>query len=315
MLEAKRLFDRYLFADFSGGGENHQSQANIRLYLAQAKGEPVRLLRDNGRHFSRNVLCDRILNELEQATRRGARVIFGTDHQYAWPYRLREHAGLLPFTWREAISRLSQGSDIDGLPKLDIPCRYCRRFNEFSKRDSFWSPLKNVSISYGISNARPLDGELTRRRLTERAYAIQGNARPKPADAVGGMGEGVVGGQTICGLMLISRLIAENNIAWWPFDGLNIHSQAYAGKHVALEIYPSALRPQDVSQSDDNDAMHSCLYARESDRLGGLARLLNLASLKEDITKSRWLAIQRQIEVEGWILGMNPLDLITMSIQ
>lgn len=38
------IFDRYLFADYSGGRENHRAQGSIRLYRCIGNGEPERLV-------------------------------------------------------------------------------------------------------------------------------------------------------------------------------------------------------------------------------------------------------------------------------
>jgi hypothetical protein len=64
------LFDRYLFADYSGAGENHRAQSGIRLYRILGEGAPVRLFPNSvGQrwplNFSRNRLRQRLLQELD----------------------------------------------------------------------------------------------------------------------------------------------------------------------------------------------------------------------------------------------------------
>jgi hypothetical protein len=292
----QKLFDRYLFADYSGGGEHHRAQGNIRLYLGIGDREPIRLENTYGRNFSRDTLRIRIIEELKKATKESERVIFGLDHQYSWPTKMWEQARLCAACWRTAVAKLRKG---DGeRPALDIPVRFCRKFNNFAGERVFWSPLRKLAALYGIGTTRPQVQEADRFRLTERQKPFQGGARPKPADCVGGRGEGIVGGQTICGLYHIADLLLLDAIKWWPFDGLSIRDQIYAGKHVAIEIYPSALRPPDVPQCDDNDARHSCLYVRDKDRSGKLPGLMDLSGLGREY--------RAQVSKEGWILGMNP---------
>lgn len=299
MPQVQRLFHRYLFADYSGGGEHRQSQRNIRLYRGIADGDPIRLFTSAGSNFSRESLRCRITAELEEATQQGQRAVFGMDHQYSWPTKLWEHAQLSSTDWRSAIAELFAGNDKRLV--LDIPKRFCRAFNDFAGTKIFWSPLKTLACGYGIATRRQLLEE-QRFRLTERQRPLQGTAHPKPADCVGGRGQGIVGGQTICGLYHIAHLLKLNAVKWWPFDGLNIQDPIYTGKHVAIEIYPSALRPPNVAQSDDNDARHSCLYVRDADQSGSIGALMDLSGVRSEY--------HAEVLKEGWILGMNPTFLL-----
>lgn len=301
-LVKQMLFDQYLFADYSGGGEDAHAQANIALYTLSADSSPEKLtpLTGYAKNFSRNALTDFVGLRLDQATDQKQRVIFGFDHQYAWPMRLRQHARIATLDWRSSLQRLLEGDESSGLPRLDIPRRYCRLFNEFSQQASFWTPFHGVANAYGVSIARPRESIQERFRLTELVKPIQGEARPKPADAVGGTGEGVVGGQTICGLRQIGRMLHRKDIAWWPFDGLDMNLPPYVGKHVGVEIYPSAIR-QGPMQSDDHDASETCLAVRAVDTSGRLGSLLRLNIESEEV--------KQRILIEGWIVGMDPSDI------
>ncbi|MEM7474642.1 MAG: hypothetical protein AAF483_06580, partial [Planctomycetota bacterium] len=297
----KTLFDQYLFADYSGGGEDHHSQNNISLYRINSTTPPRKQLPEEGRarNFSRNSLTDFVLRELTHASARGSRTIFGFDHQYSWPLRLRQHARVDGVNWRTLVRELSVGNAETGLPALDIPRRYCKAFNSFSSQASFWTPLHGVANSYGIPTDRPLEDAQSRYRLTELVKPIQGESRPKPADAVGGTGEGIVGGQTICGLRQIAKMLDRSDIAWWPYDGFSIDSPSYHGKHVGVEIYPSAVR-EGPQISDDHDASVTCLAVHDADSAGRLRSMLHL----DPPTK-----VRDRIRKEGWILGMDPMDI------
>ena len=294
----KPLFDCYLFADFSGGSEDHSTQASIKLYKAEGKAEPKKLSPiDGSKNYSRKSLVETINAELSKATKASRRVIFGCDHQYSWPLLLWEKAGLNDAKWREGILTLWQGDESRKLPKLDIPSRYCKLFNEYCNEEIFWSPLKERAKRYGIESNRPNIDATKIYRLTEQVSPLQGRSNPKPANAVGGMGEGIVGGQTICGMKLIAQMLHNDSIGWWPFEGLDIMDSAFDGKHVGVEIYPSALRPESVPQTDDNDAFHSCLYVQHADQLEN--NLVDLLDLSEQIKH------ENQLLKEGWIVGMN----------
>ncbi|WP_417735654.1 hypothetical protein [Rosistilla oblonga] len=295
------LFDQYLFADYSGGGEDRHAQGNIALYTTSDTSPPEKLMPLTGRAkgFSRNALTAFVLNRLSEATDQKQRVIFGFDHQYAWPQRLREHAGIDETDWRPAIQKLSEGDNRSGLPALDIPSRYCRLFNQFSEQDSFWTPFHDKAITYGISSTRPADSLQTRFRLTELVRPLRGTSKPKPADTTGGIGEGIVGGQTICGLRQIATMLHRTDIAWWPFDGLDVNSPAYHGKHVGVEIYPSAVR-EGPQLSDDHDASETCLAVRAADKSGKLEELMQLSTTRQ---------ASLRVLKEGWILGMDPHDI------
>src|ERR1017187_3350305 len=107
---SQRLFDKYLFADYSGGGEHRHAQPNIRLYLGTGDKGPDRLYTPTGRNFSRESLRHRVIEELDSATAKGERVIFGMDHQYSWPTTLWKRAGLSDDKWRSATVELSAGN-------------------------------------------------------------------------------------------------------------------------------------------------------------------------------------------------------------
>lgn len=294
------LFNRYLFADYSGAGKDSAATPAIRLWEAETHTAPWRVHRPSavaGRslNFSREALRLELRARLDTANAVGERVLLGQDHQYGWPPFLRRLAQIDRLPWRDGVRRLAQGHG--ALPPLDVPSVYCAAFNAAVGQDAFWSPLPHVCRKYGLSTVRPNQPRQERFRLTEIALPSEGRAQPKPADGVGGRGEGIVGGQTICGLRQIARMLDWPDLAWWPFDGLDIGHAAYEGKHVAIEIYPSALRPAHIPQTDDNDARHSCLYAQEADRHSKLKSLLNLSALAPHHAA--------RVRCEGWIVGMN----------
>jgi hypothetical protein len=97
-----------------------------------------------------------------------------------------------------------------------------------------------------------------------------------------------------------------NTVKWWPFDGLNILDPIYTGKHVAIEIFPAALLPPHIPKNDDNDALHSCMYVHEADQSGSLGGLMRLSDLGSEY--------HAQVLKEGWILGMDPAELLSKAV-
>jgi hypothetical protein len=232
-------------------------------------------------------------------------VIFGLDFQYSWPLDMLAHVGLQGLPWRQVVTKLASGDKQTGLPPMSVPKTYCKQLNTWlvgKKKDKlYWCPLKGRASSYGIPQSSPVPKGFQVYRLTELQSPLKGESKPKPANAVGGMGLGIVGGQTICGIPQIGRLLARQDVAVWPFDGLDIADPSYADKHVAVEIYPSAIRPAGVPQTDENDARCSTEYVQEHDAAGTLQFLLNLTGISGQY--------QQQVQLEGWILGMNPARL------
>ena len=302
------LFDRYLFADFSGAGENCAGQPELRLWRSLGNNSPTQVIAIGSPSFSRHSLRDRIVAELAEASRNKERVIFGLDFQFAWPTHLRNFAGINNTPWRKALSTLNHG--LNGVPPLEIPIRYCKAFNQFANQDVFWS--HTFAHNYNIPNhSLPLP-ENVRYRITEQILL------DKPdlpcADAVGGRGKGSVGGQTICGLHQLALMVGIENVAWWPFDDLDISDDAYKGKHVGVEIYPSIYRAKGWPVNDftvrdvhDRDAWRSCRYVQHADRPNIPGRLPTVPNLSHIMTLTQWPHLSgNQIRQEGWILGVIP---------
>lgn len=291
------LFDLYIAADYSGAGEHDARQRTIAAYRAVGAFGLKRLYPPGGRIFSRDSLREAVLDQLDRADKTGRRVLFGFDHQFSWPLHLWEKAGLASDDWRTAVRKLAAG---DGdRPPLDIPRRFCRAFNEFAREGVFRAAIADKAGRYGIPHRGPSIPEGRRFRLTELRLRALGFS-PKPADVVGGQGEGVVGGQTICGLHHIARMLDRESLSWWPYDGPDIADRRYEGRHVGVEIYPAMFVPPFVRKSDENDARYTCWGLQAADRMGWLKQWMNLGALSDKNKAS--------VLKEGWILGVTHGD-------
>ena len=302
------LFDRYVFADYSGQQDDGPQRAAISLWIADHGAEPHPETND-GAGFTRSELRLFIEEYLAAATRDGCRVVFGTDHQWSWPRSLWAAAGLPDGTWRERIQSLVHGADLR--PALTInttTVNYAPAFNDFVYGDTHGGPFY-IAQGNGqyVGHGMPNGWQSYRRRL-----------RITELDAGGGysateFGQNRVAGQTIRGLPQLHALLTSCEhqgipLACWPFDGMAVEAFP-ANAHVGLEVYPS-LYPQDgwddVQQGfeevtqHDRDAWRTCQYVRQLDLAEELADVLNLAEMP--------MELQAAVSIEGWILGVPPYD-------
>jgi hypothetical protein len=285
-------FDTFLFADYSGAadpGTQRRSIALWRLDDADARSRPGRArarlagaVKVPG-PFTRASLRAAILETLEDATRRGRRVLFGIDHQWSWPLDLWRAAGLDQLPWRRALAALVEGSL--ERPALGPPDRFPAAFNAYAGASIFHCRVSSLAHRYGIPTTSAWSGDPV--RLTERA--MRG---AKPATRLGGTG--AVAGQTLVGLAELHALLREAaaaslRVLAWPFDALADDGVS----HVGVEVYPSFCRAKHVPKSDDADARACCEWAAAAD----LERALDLRAAP--------LRVRRVARLEGWILGAS----------
>jgi hypothetical protein len=299
---ATPLFDGYEFADFSGAKDKAVQRRAIRMAVARGGAEP----QDVGRSLTRESLQQETVERLEAATRNGVRLAFGRDHQYSIPVALGAEIGMAGKGWRDALDALVRGTY--GGPPLTHASEFARAFNEWSvsrgRRAYFFSCTKGRE--YGITTTDPRPSafgavEPSTYRLTELNQGLKRGSIPKPLNRLGD--NGTVGGQTLVGLVLLHELLAVCGqagvaLAVWPFDGIDVLSAPYEGRHVMFEPYPSAVRAEGVEQTDWNDAVASVLCVQRADRAGKLPQLLDLGPLP---TPDR-----RRVLFEGWIVGHQP---------
>jgi hypothetical protein len=281
-------FDAYVFSDYSGATS---PGAAIVPAIALHSSHAVVIA---GR-FTRTTLVDLFMDLLRAATAGGRRVVLGVDHQYGIPLPFGRELGLSTFDWRSALRELRDGSA--GRPPLPgNQGEAARALNGWlrtrGKPDYFWSATQ---ASYGVPQTDPRPGRVERRRLTEER--IPG---AKTFNRVGDNGS--VGGQTLLGLPHLLDLLdrcreAHVEVAAWPFDGVKLSDSVYQGRHVLIELYPSAIRPADVPQSDRADAVASVNYWQALDQAGTLTMSADLSGLSEED--------QRRVRFEGWILNLK----------
>jgi hypothetical protein len=96
-------FDTFLFADYSGAASGAAQRRTIALFRTEAGAKkPARITGP----FTRVSLRETSVQELEDASKKGRRVLFGIDHQWSWPKDVLLAAGLAGKRWRQALSLL-----------------------------------------------------------------------------------------------------------------------------------------------------------------------------------------------------------------
>ena len=298
-MRSAALFNRYIFADYSGAKSRSAQRKAIRVAVAEQDKPPLIL----HRRFTREDLIDELLDQLDAATRAGARVSFGQDHQYGIPIGLGREIGLAGCTWRDALERLCNGTYGEAAPKLAHPSTFAANFNSWLQRHGghpyFYSATKHKAYCIPQRNLR--GGDESVYRLTELCRPISGFGAPKALNRVGD--NGTVGGQTLVGLIAIHNLLDRAvqdkiPVRCWPFDGLDITSPVYYAAHVLMEPYPSAIRRSSVAQCDSADALASAQCLQEQDRAGHLSHILDLRNLTEEQKLT--------VSFEGWIISHRP---------
>lgn len=285
-LRGAASFDAYLFADYSGAREVGDA---IVPALAGGSGPPTVI---EGR-FTRAGLVEYFVDLLTVAQQMGLRVLFGVDHQYGLPFDFALELGVPTHSWRDALRSFTQALERPGDHGELTQAEAARRLNARLQKPYFWSATN--AAAFRLPGQDPRLGHSTTARLTERRPDLRG---PKLLNRVGD--PGTVGGQTLLGLPRLLELLDRCDrrgipVAAWPFDGVRLTDAAYAGRHVLVELYPSAVRAEDVPQTDINDALAGAAYLQRVDASGRLAALMDLSSRPE--------REQETIRLEGWILA------------
>ncbi|MDP2662671.1 MAG: hypothetical protein Q8R28_18285 [Dehalococcoidia bacterium] len=289
----------YLFADYSGAQKASAQRRAIRLAQASRRESPKLV----EKRLTREELVTELVSRLTEASRVGMRACIGQDHQYSIPYKLAQELSISHLSWRDALRSLCSGSYGQDAPALGHPRTFAASFNAWLVARGlpayFYSATKGAL--YGIPSQDPRRGGDSRYRLTERFPSRSGKGSPKPLNRVGDNGS--VGGQSLLGMAalvdLLHRCECEGvRLAVWPFDGLSITGSMYADAHVMIEPYPSAVRPTNVVQTDDSDALASTGHTRDMDAADQLAEQLDLSGVDD--------ATAAVVRFEGWIVSHQP---------
>jgi hypothetical protein len=215
---------------------------------------------------------------------------------------LARELGISQMPWRTALNSFLDGEYHSTAPAFQDLRQFAPEMNrwltEQGQKPYFWSATKAEAYQTPGRDPRRGEAEESACRLTDRYRNESRRATPKPFNRLGD--PGTVGGQSLLGMARIRELMqrAEQEgikLRFWPFDGLNISDPEYDGAHVAVEPYPSALRPVGIQQTDANDALYTARAIQEADLKGQASSFFDVSGLRScDIPIVRF---------EGWIVG------------
>lgn len=282
-----RLFDYYIFADYSGS-QHPQGQKNS-IALAVFDGESYLDIPVKG--YTRQTLYHTVLKLLLDLEQQGKRAILGFDHQYSFPAGLFEIlAGRGWQSWDELLDFIT--ANATKTHQATNPKDWAAAANQLisercgTSSGPFWGP--------GFA-AQPTDPKFpfAKTSLNERRLVEERSPSMKPLFKLGGHGS--VGLQSLCGIPYLAALRSacrEANIELfcWPFDGWELPESG----HVLVEVYPRLCNSG--KKSDEADAKETAKWLAGQDAAGTISDWFNPELT--DMERAR-------ASLEGWVIGMR----------
>jgi hypothetical protein len=279
-------FDIFAFADYSGAAAVSAQKQHI--FLATCKKGHLKIKTTHG--YTRQTLQHAIVEMLRAATQNNKRILFGFDHNFAFPFGFTETLTDKNLHWRQFMAMVAYGR---------------QPFNGMDSNPRSWAAKINATLiaKFGIAHG-PFWGpgftQLKKPRniysclpFTERRHIEVRLPRLKSIFQLGGVGS--VGMQSLYGMYHLAGIVEDCNksnipLHCWPFDGWQIPENG----HVAIEIYPGYYNQG--LKSDLNDAKNSVAYFRDRQNSGKLA---------ESFAIPVYSAAQEEIQQEGWLAGIE----------
>jgi hypothetical protein len=292
------MFDTIVFADYSGSQDRALQRRSIALAKTR-RGADGRFGPASVRSgLDRRELRAHVDALLAEEWKAGRRVLFGFDHQYAFPESftrtLSEVTGE-ELGWEFQRRLLAEGYSTLNLPAVresdGVRARdFATAFNRWAR--TIWGQ----PLFWGANfPAQPTDPHfpyahhgLNALRMTEQRLGGQAKSIFK----IGG--NGTVGLQSLSGIPHLHALLEGSDgryrVHAWPFDGFETAEDA----HVMAEIYPT-LHNQGP-RTDEEDARETVRWAAQAIEEGRLEAFLNPESLSDEEVEAA--------QLEGWILGV-----------
>jgi hypothetical protein len=303
-LPTRRLFDRYIFVDWSASARPARGRDSIWF----ATGTIDDLAPKNPETREKATVDLREL--LIRAAADEERVLIGFDFPYGYPAGFAAALGLDPSSapWRATWSLLREYMH-DGANNAN------RRFDDAaglnrligSPPGPFWGHPQgfgNDALGWKVRFPFATRGgqRLSELRHTERHLR---NIRRTAWPVWKLFGQGAVGSQTLLGIPRVAALRDDQTLAAfslvWPFEtGFTVEAVPDRGPFVLhAEIWPGVLEPDPGSHAvpDARQVLALVEWARSLDQEGHLAREFEAPpSLGSD-------QVKECIREEGWILG------------
>lgn len=313
-----RLFDAYIFVDWSANNSRKIGKDSIWITEAIAQGRRLRLpLPDNGclNAPTRAIAVDLIRARLAEHMFRERRVLVCFDFAYGYP-DCGEFRKLAPnsLEFAQSVAALLQDQDDNRSNRFEVADHFNAIVNDPSREGPFWghpSSWKNQPLRY-LKSTKPKNWcsrtELAEFRIVENRLRSAGM---RPFSAWQLFGNGSVGSQALLGLPRVIELkeLFSEASAIWPFETGWTKSFSDEIRIVHAEFWPGLI---DIDESlhriRDAAQVKSCaLWAATADASGHLSEYFDpMASDDPDRDRA---------EIEGWILGFSAIRSMQRSVR
>jgi hypothetical protein len=298
-----RLFDAYIIVDWSAAEARKTGEQSVWIGVAKrdARFRPAFESHNPATRAEGEALIRKLVSE---AMRRGERTLIGFDFALGYPAgtaaRLKLDGTPWSAMWRFIGSEVKDKADNTN-NRFAVANKMNRLMTDGPR--PFWgAPAKQVQTWLSATKPDGVYDGTAEFRATEEA-AIRGKQRPKSVWQM--HGAGVVGGQALLGIALLSRLVADwgSAVAVWPFGtGWQALTPELVEplSVVVTEVWPSLLpqKPEPGEVKDETQVRTLAQHLLRLDEKGELGQLFAPPAKASAKLKS-------QVEgEEGWILGV-----------
>lgn len=301
-----RLFDAYIFVDWSANNSRKLGKDSIWIAEAIAIGRRLRWPFPDEGCFNaptRAIAVDVIRDRLAEHIARARRVLVCFDFAYGYP-DCGEFRKLAPnsLVFAQRIAKLLEDRDDNRSNRFEVADHLNAKVNDPSREGPFWghpTPWRNQPLRY-LKSTKPKNWhsrtELAEFRIVETRMK---NAGLRPFSAWQLFGNGSVGSQALLGLPRVMELneLFSAVSAIWPFETGWTKSFSDEIRVVHAEFWPGLI---DIDESlhriRDAAQVKSCAqWAAAADASGLLPEYFDPIA-RDDSDRYR-------AEIEGWILG------------
>ena len=299
------MFSAFIGIDWSGA--RGARQAGIQLAAARpGNGVPDTWLADDGRHWGRDNVRDRLLAEASETI--SAPVLVGIDFAFAHPFH--DEGAYYPGFAASPAEAPALWEMVETVCADDLHLYGGAMFAAAGVGDYYLSPKNHGALHYR-----------SRRRVTEQASRASARA---PSPTFKAIGADNVATGSMAGMRLIHALKAAlgPRLAVWPFDPVTPGSLDDLAM-VLVEIFPSyyfhavGMNPAKNAAADPA-FMNAALAAYGSEGVGkGYAprgadadeadAIISAAALRHFAGLPGCWHAPREAAREGWIFGVPPV--------
>lgn len=320
---AGRLFDAYVFVDWSGrAAPSPRVESADAIWVGElvraapggtfAAGTQTGTDTDTDKYFSTRLAAGAHLEgRLVAHVRLGRRVLVGFDLPYGYPAGFAACLGARPpepawsFVWQTIASLVRDAPDNHN-NRFEVAAALNERVRGLHVPGPFWGAPVGTAIR-SLSRFRPPFPFATGSG-TELAALRAGERRLRVQEAWKLYGAGSVGSQALLGLPWLARLRWHPELAAvsrvWPFE-TGFACPVPAGAFVLhVEIWPgivdAAVRAAATGIRDRDQVRAMARWAAEHDAAGGLATYLGRPRELDDHQ------LRVCVAEEGWVFGLHP---------